>query len=108
LCLDVLGLKEAFGTNVFSAELVLRGKPHPDIFLYAAKRMNLAPAECLVIEDSVGGVQAAIGAGMTVIGLLAASHIGDGQGERLRRAGAHFVAATFDEAQQITRELVTV
>jgi HAD superfamily hydrolase (TIGR01509 family) len=106
LCLDVLALKEAFGANVFSAELVPRGKPHPDIFLYAAKKMNVAPAECLVIEDSVGGVQAGIAAGMTVIGLLAASHIGDGHGERLRQAGAHFVAATFGEAQAITLELV--
>jgi len=106
LCLDVLALKEAFGANVFSAELVPRGKPHPDIFLYAAKKMNVAPAECLVIEDSVGGVQAGIAAGMTVIGLLAASHIGDGHGEGLRQAGAHFVAATFGEAQAITLELV--
>jgi HAD superfamily hydrolase (TIGR01509 family) len=106
LCLDVLALKEVFGANVFSAELVPRGKPHPDIFLYAAKKMNVAPAECLVIEDSVGGVQAGIAAGMTVIGLLAASHIGDGHGERLRQAGAHFVAATFGEAQAITLELV--
>jgi HAD superfamily hydrolase (TIGR01509 family) len=106
VCLDVLGLKEAFGTNVFSAELVPRGKPHPDIFLYAAKKMNVAPAECLVIEDSAGGVQAVLAAGMTVIGLLAASHIGDGHGERLRQAGAHFVAVTFGEAQAITRRLV--
>jgi HAD superfamily hydrolase (TIGR01509 family) len=106
LCLDVLGLKQEFGANVFSSELVPRGKPHPDIFLYAAKQMGVAPAECLVIEDSVGGVQAGIAAGMTVIGLTAASHIGDGHSERLQQAGAHFVAATFDEAQQITRMLV--
>lgn len=103
--LQALGLIETFGASVFSSELVPRGKPHPDIFLYAARQFAVDPAECLVIEDSVGGVQAGVAAGMTVIGLLAVSHIGDGHGERLRWAGAHHIAATFDEAASITRRL---
>jgi len=103
--LQALGLVQTFGANVFSSELVPRGKPHPDIFLYAARQFAVEPAECLVIEDSVGGVQAGVAAGMTVIGLLAASHIGDGHGDRLRKAGAHHVAATFDEVAAITRRL---
>jgi HAD superfamily hydrolase (TIGR01509 family) len=107
-CLEALDLGEVFGTNVFSSELVPRGKPHPDIFLYAARRFAASPAECLVIEDSVGGVQAGIAAGMTVIGLLAASHIRDGHGDRLREPGARYVAATFDEAATITRSLLSV
>jgi HAD superfamily hydrolase (TIGR01509 family) len=106
VCLDTLGIAELFGANVFSSELVPRGKPHPDIFLHAARQLNVRPAECLVIEDSAGGVQAGIAAGMTVIGLLAASHIRDGHGERLREAGAHFVAASFNEAAAITRQLL--
>jgi HAD superfamily hydrolase (TIGR01509 family) len=106
VCLEALGLGAVFGTSVFSSELVPRGKPHPDIFLYAARQFAISPAECLVIEDSVGGVQAGIAADMTVIGLLAASHISDGHGDRLRDAGAHFVAASFDEAARITRRLV--
>src|SRR5436190_19326096 len=106
LCLDTLGLAEMFGNNVFSSELVPRGKPHPDIFLYAAKAMSVAPDECLVIEDSVGGVQAGVAAGMTVIGLCAASHISDGHGNRLRNAGAHFIATKFDDAAAITGELL--
>ena len=102
-CLDILGLAAHFGENVFSAELVTRGKPHPDIFLLAASRMDAEPAHCIVIEDSAGGVQAARAAGMRVIGLTAASHIRDGHGTRLAEAGAHHVAATFDEAAAITR-----
>jgi beta-phosphoglucomutase-like phosphatase (HAD superfamily) len=84
---------------------VARGKPHPDIFLYAAEQMRTDPRDALVIEDSVGGVQAAIAAGMTVIGLLAASHIRDGHAERLQAAGAQYIAATFVEAEAITRRL---
>jgi HAD superfamily hydrolase (TIGR01509 family) len=106
--LRALGLVETFGASVFSSELVPRGKPHPDIFLYAARQFAVDPAECLVIEDSVSGVQAGVAAGMTVIGLLAASHIGDGHGERLRRAGAHHIAATFGEVADLTRRLAAV
>jgi len=106
VCLDALGLASAFGASVFSSELVRRGKPYPDIFLYAARQFRVDPAECLVIEDSVGGVRAGVAAGMTVIGLLAASHIRDGHGARLSAAGGHHMAATFDEAQEITRRLL--
>jgi HAD superfamily hydrolase (TIGR01509 family) len=107
LCLEVLGLAEQFGTNVFSAVAVPRGKPHPDIFHYAAERMRVPPAECLVIEDSVGGVQAAVSAGITVIGLLAGSHIQGGHAQRLEAAGADYVASSFVEAETITRALLT-
>lgn len=103
--LQALGLVETFGANVYSSELVPRGKPHPDIFLYAARQFAVDPRECLVIEDSVGGVTAGVAAGMTVVGLLAASHIGDEHGDRLRKAGAHHIAATFDEVANITRRL---
>jgi HAD superfamily hydrolase (TIGR01509 family) len=105
VCLEALDLAETFGANVFSSELVPRGKPHPDIFLYAARQFEIDPADSLVIEDSVGGVQAGVAAGMTVIGLLAASHIRDGHAERLRAAGAHYVADSFDQAAMITDKL---
>ena len=94
LCLELLDLQGLFGANVFSALQVARGKPHPDVFLFAAERMGVDPSEALVIEDSDGGVKAAVAAGMTVIGLLAASHIGEGHAERLRAAGAHYTATT--------------
>lgn len=107
VCLDALSLAQIFRANVFSSELVPRGKPHPDIFLYAARQFQVEPAQCLVIEDSVGGVQAGVAAGMPVIGLLAASHIRDGHGERLRAAGAHYVVQSFADAATITRRLIS-
>ncbi len=61
----------------------------------------------LVIEDSIRGVQAGVAAGMVVIGILAASHIQSGTRERLRDAGAHYVADTFEEATIIARDLLT-
>ncbi len=92
LCLEVLGLAEVFGPHVFSAELVTRGKPHPDIYLLAAERIAVAPEACLVIEDSPSGVKAAKAAGMHVIGLLAGAHIQPGHDARLRAAGADHLA----------------
>jgi beta-phosphoglucomutase-like phosphatase (HAD superfamily) len=106
VCLGVLGLQSTFGSNVYSASSVTRGKPHPDIFLHAAEQMGAAPADCIVIEDSASGVTAAVAAGMTVIGLLAAAHIRDGHRERLAAAGAHHIAATFAQAEIITRDLL--
>lgn len=101
LCLDVLGLAETFGENVFSASMVENGKPHPDIFLHAAREMNVAARRAIIIEDSASGVAASVAAGATVIGLLAASHIQPDTGEKLRCAGAHHVVSGFDEVAAI-------
>ncbi len=106
VCLEVLGLEAEFGRNVFSASQVERGKPHPDVFLYAAQLMGAVPAECIVLEDSPSGVEAGVAAGMTVIGLLAGAHIQPGHGERLLATGAHRLASTFAEAEAITRHLL--
>ncbi|MGW1888553.1 HAD family hydrolase [Streptomyces sp. NPDC001970] len=54
--------------NIFSAQDVGRGKPAPDLFLYAAERMGVAPERCVVVEDSRLGVEAARAAGMDVYG----------------------------------------
>jgi HAD superfamily hydrolase (TIGR01509 family) len=106
-CLEVLNLAEFFGSYVYSASEVARGKPYPDIYLLAAERMKADTRTCIVIEDSVSGVQAGVAAGMTVIGLLAGSHIADGHASRLTGAGAHYVARTFLEVGEITRSLVS-
>ncbi|MEU3845138.1 HAD family hydrolase [Streptomyces sp. NPDC028635] len=57
--------------RIFSSQDVGRGKPAPDLFLYAAERMGVAPERCVVVEDSPLGVQAAVAAGMDVLGFTA-------------------------------------
>ncbi|MEX0840460.1 MAG: HAD family phosphatase [Parvibaculum sp.] len=62
------GLFDYFDGRMFNAAMVARGKPAPDLFLHAASRMGHAAETCVVIEDSLPGVQAAVAAGMAVIG----------------------------------------
>ncbi|MFC4175380.1 HAD family hydrolase [Microvirga sp. GCM10011540] len=90
LSLRVTGLADLFA-HVFSAVEVPRGKPAPDLFLHAASRMGYQPAECLVVEDSLAGVQAARAAGMRVIGFTGGGHCGPEHGARLQQAGATVV-----------------
>jgi HAD superfamily hydrolase (TIGR01509 family) len=74
LSLQVTGLADFFRDHVFSATMVQRGKPAPDLFLLAAQRMRVAPAHCMVVEDSPAGVAAAHEAGMRVIAFTGGSH----------------------------------
>lgn len=101
LCLSVLDMEAEFGDRVFSADMVARGKPHPDIFLFAAGKLGVSPERCLVIEDSAGGIQAAVAAGMTAVGLCAASHIREGHDVRLRDAGAVHLAQSWKDVERI-------
>ena len=71
ISLGVCDLGRYFGTRVFSASMVARPKPAPDLYLYAAAQLGQAPERCLVIEDSVSGVRAAVAAGMRVFGYAA-------------------------------------
>ena len=63
-------------------------KPEPDVFLHAAQEFGVEPKACLVIEDSVAGVEAGVSAGMRVVGFTGASHSWQGHGEALTDAGA--------------------
>ena len=74
LSLSVTGLARYFGDDIFSATMVARGKPAPDLFLHAAERMRVEPGGCIVIEDSPAGVSAALEAGMGVFGFAGGSH----------------------------------
>ena len=60
------GLIDRFDGRIFSVDEVPRGKPAPDVFLFAAQRMGVSPDRCAVVEDSVSGVTAGLAAGMTV------------------------------------------
>jgi len=92
------GLAKYFNANIFSSSEVAQGKPHPDIYLYAAESMGVAePARCLVIEDSPVGVRGAIAAGMTVFGYAELM-----KADKLRAAGAHL---TFDKMGNLFSEI---
>jgi HAD superfamily hydrolase (TIGR01509 family) len=96
--LECAGLYEQLSPHIFSANQVKRGKPAPDLFLYAADQMRAAPQRCLVIEDSVPGVTGAVAAGMTVLGFHGGSHCQPGHADKLRAAGA---ALLFDDMREL-------
>ena len=69
LVLDTLGLRDRFAT-VISPSQGYRGKPHPDMFIEAARRMNVAPEACIVFEDAPNGIEAARRAGMRAVAIM--------------------------------------
>lgn len=81
-----VGLLARFEGRLFSAAEVTQGKPAPDLFLHAARRMGVPPAACVVVEDSPAGVAAGVAAGMRVLGFAART-----PATRLREAEAHHV-----------------
>lgn len=90
--LRATGLWERFEGAIFSATEVARGKPAPDLFLYAARAMGFEPARTAVVEDSVPGVQAARAAGMRAL-----AYAGDVDARLLRAAGGE----VFDDMAQL-------
>src|SRR4051812_3408672 len=92
------GLYDLLAPNIFSASQVKRGKPAPDLFLFAAEQMQVPAKRCLVIEDSLPGITGARAAGMTVLGFHGGSHCRPGYGDTLRAAGA---AMIFDDMRQL-------
>lgn len=95
------GLWEHFAPHVYSADHVVHAKPAPDLFLHAAQALNVAPAECVVLEDSVNGVIGARAAGMAVWGFLGGGHATDRLGERLLAAGAERLVRDWGEAARL-------
>ena len=83
LVVDKLGVRSLLGA-VVSLDDVAQGKPAPDLFLEAARRLGCDPTHCLVVEDAVHGVEAAVQAGMAVVAL---PPVGD-DGAAHRDAGA--------------------
>jgi HAD superfamily hydrolase (TIGR01509 family) len=92
--LGLTGLWDLFDGRIYSASQVPRGKPFPDLFLHAALDMNVQPFDCVVVEDSVPGVQAARSAGMRAL-----AYAGEAYANRdgLRQAGGQ----VFDDMKQL-------
>ena len=93
--LGITGLLSRFEGRLFSATQVPRGKPAPDVYLFAARKCGVDPSTCVVVEDSPIGVQAGAAAGMTVLGYSA--HMNRDQ---LTEAGA---TTTFDDMLRLPK-----
>lgn len=102
LALSKTGLFECFYPHIFSTCLVTRGKPAPDIFLYASEQMNARADRCVVVEDSAAGISAAKAAGMTAFGFVGGSHCLQHDTQRLKSAGADHV---FDRCEDLGKAL---
>lgn len=98
-------LYKYFEGKIFSAQMVNKGKPAPDIFLLAAEKMHASPAHCLVIEDSVPGVRAAKAAGMKVLGFCGGSHMFDFMKEKLEAEKPDDVFDHMDQLPDIIERL---
>jgi HAD superfamily hydrolase (TIGR01509 family) len=96
--LTCAGLYQQLAPHIFSATQVRRGKPAPDLFLFAAGQMNAAPERCIVVEDSAPGVTGGRAAGMTVLGFFGGSHCSGEHEAMLRAAGAD---RTFADMRQL-------
>jgi len=96
--LGITGLLPKFKDKLFSVSEVARGKPFPDVFLHAAAKSAVAPADCVVIEDTSTGVSAGVAAGMTVYGYCAHT-----PAHRLIAAGAH---GTFERMSDLPELLL--
>ncbi len=105
LTLKITDLYDQFVPHIYSSSLVENGKPAPDIYLYAAKQLNVWPELCLVIEDSENGVRSGKSAGMTVFGFTGGTHIVDKKMHRqtLSDLGADWV---FDDMQELASRLM--
>lgn len=95
------GLAPLFGGHIYSADLVARGKPHPDIYLHAADALAVAPGRCLAIEDSLNGVRSALSAGMTAWGFVGGGHLDASAAAGLRAGGAVRVLHSWAEAKDL-------
>ena len=107
MMLTKVGYLTLFAPHIYSAKDLGadRVKPKPDIFLHGAEQMNANPANTIVVEDSVHGVQAARAAGMRVIGFTGASHTYPSHADKLTDAGAETVIARMADLPGIVMAL---
>ena len=103
--LSRVGLHDLFAPHIYSADLVERGKPAPDIFLYAARRLGVAAEKCIAVEDSINGILSAVSAGMITVGFTGRGHCGAGHRGRLKNAGAAHVIDHMDQLLPLLGEI---
>ncbi len=103
--LTLTSLYDRLMPDIFSSVLVKNGKPAPDLFLYSAEKMGVAPENCAVIEDSPAGVKSACAAGMRALGFAGGSHCFEGHAERLDAEGATGVFDKMSELPQLIEQI---
>ena len=103
--LQLVGLGHLAGPQLFTASMVRKGKPAPDLFLHAAAQMGADPERCLVIEDSLTGIRAARAAGMTVWRFTGGSHLAGRALDEPEDARPDFRFASFASFYDIAPEL---
>jgi HAD superfamily hydrolase (TIGR01509 family) len=103
--LELTGLSRFFDGAIFSATMVARGKPYPDLFLHAADVMRVRPKNCVVVEDSPAGVTAGQRAGMAVLAFVGASHSLPHQSNLLREMGCQVVFDDITELPELCRRI---
>jgi HAD superfamily hydrolase (TIGR01509 family) len=101
--LTKVGLLKYFEPNIFSTTQVSRGKPEPDLFLFAATQMNTRPEHCLVVEDSLAGLQAALAAGMPALGFTGGERCRPNRSAALQKSGA---LETFNEMRSLPQLVI--
>jgi len=90
--------------KICSSDFVKHGKPAPDVFLYAAKKLGIKPERCLVIEDSHNGIIGAKKAGMTAFGFTGASHMTQKRIAKLKEVEADFIFNDMLDLQKLLKE----
>lgn len=98
--LSTTGLLPRLDPHIYTAAMVERGKPAPDLLLFAAGQQGVPPDRCLVIEDSLSGVVAARAAGIPVIGFVGGSHCRPGHVDAMRKAGCVEVFSRMEEVAE--------
>ncbi|MBL1421904.1 MAG: HAD-IA family hydrolase [Alphaproteobacteria bacterium] len=104
--LEITKLNRFFSEDrLYVGSMVPKPKPAPDLYLHVAEQHNVLPAECIVIEDSAHGINAAVDAKMPVIGFYGASHCYDGYEQKLKKAGADILFNQLREIPNIIKQM---
>lgn len=101
MCLEKAGLIGHFEPHIYSSDMVINSKPAPDLYLLALERLEVRAEDCVVVEDSVAGAQAAIGAGIEVIGFVGGLHVDQRQIPALLEVGVSHIAHDAEELKML-------
>jgi len=105
--IKIVGIEKYFPLkNVFTVDMVRRGKPEPDIFLLAAQTMGEKPQDCLVVEDSMAGLSAALKAGCTPVAFLTGDLCGNEKHrQEARQLGIQYIVNDATELKKLIEQL---